>query len=224
MKNLTVLISGAPEGQNLRDIQIDPGTVSRDVLDSLHLEGYLLSREGSAQTLAAEENIYDTVSDGDKLRATPIAEVGLSLWSALHRLFESGRAQVRPIARPVRETVHPLRQRIPGSRTRGAARTALRVERDRRPLWQVRGWRREGHRLIGAYRTPRGSFLGEIDVVNKGRPHFFIKNPPAGLLKGGHSACFRKRGGGVYFVHMGVQSPEIDAGIVAIEKLIAQVL
>lgn len=225
MKNLTVLISGAPEGQNLRDLEIDPGTSAGDVLQALDLDGYLLSRQGSAQTLAAEETIYDTVSNGDKLRATPVAEVGSGLWRAVKGLFGSRRAHVRPPAALIRKTVRRTPQRITRSQTPIVGSRAVRVQRDRRPLWELRGWRREGNRLVGAYRTPRGSFVGVIDLVNKKRVHFFIWNPPPGLLNGDHSACFRKRGKkGMYFVHMGVESPEIDAGIVAIENLIARAI
>lgn len=32
------------------------------------------------------------------------------------------------------------------------------VERDKSPLWESRGWHRDGDKLRGAYRTPLGSF------------------------------------------------------------------
>jgi len=98
------------------------------------------------------------------------------------------------------------------------------VEVDRRPLWQLRGWRVEGHSLIGAYRTPRGSFVGEIRLTDRNRPEYFILNPPAQLLRSSHGPCFRARGEGRYWIHFYQSSSEIDAGIVGVEKLIVAAL
>jgi hypothetical protein len=226
MKNLTVLISGAPEGDNLRDLEIESGTTAGDVLKALNLRGYLLSQEGSAQAFAAEEQIYDQVADGTKLRATPIAEVGWRFWSRLRIWL--GLAPPRVVPRGQRRAVRPEPRQIAVTRN-GQVRprtsnNALRVERNRSPLWQTRGWRRVGATLQGAYRTPRGSFMGEVDLANPYHPQFFITNPPKALLKGSHQACFRRRGGGKYYVHFGIESPELDAGIVAIEKLLVQAL
>src|SRR5262245_1181018 len=75
MKTLAVIISGAA-GNNLREIEIQPGSSAGDALRALGLTDYLLSKEGSAQAYAVEEDIYAAVNDGDKLRATPVAEVG----------------------------------------------------------------------------------------------------------------------------------------------------
>lgn len=76
MKTAAIIISGLPAGDNLRELEIQAGTNAGDVLRALNLNGYLLSREGSAQAFAAEEDLYGAISDGDKLRATPVAEVG----------------------------------------------------------------------------------------------------------------------------------------------------
>ena len=77
MKNITVILSGAPEGQNIRELQLEPGSTCGDVLRALGLSNYLLSREGSAQKFADEEELYGVVEDGMKLRATPLASVGV---------------------------------------------------------------------------------------------------------------------------------------------------
>lgn len=119
-----------------------------------------------------------------------------------------------PSARPVRVVSRPV-----SPVTRG-----IRVPVDRRPLWQLRGWQRQGNRLTGAFRTPRGSYLGEIILHHQGPPTYYITNPPQGLLKGNHAACFRARGSGKYLVHFGVDNPEVDSGIVAIEKIVAESL
>jgi hypothetical protein len=81
MKRIAVIISGVPEDRSLRELEIQAGTTAGDVLRSLGLDGqYLLSREGSAQAFANEEEIYEVVPDGGKLRCTPVAEVGGGPW------------------------------------------------------------------------------------------------------------------------------------------------
>jgi hypothetical protein len=101
----------------------------------------------------------------------------------------------------------------------------VQVERDRRSLLEVRGWKASGsNRYVGAYRTPRGSYAGEIVLRGSGEPDFYIVNPPPAVLTGRHSGCFRSRGGGKFYVHFGRSSPDVDAGIVGIEKLIALAL
>jgi hypothetical protein len=75
MKNVSVIVSGAAAG-DVREVSLLPGITAADVLRNLRLDGYLLSVEGSVTAFAAEEQIYDRVPDGGKLRATPISEVG----------------------------------------------------------------------------------------------------------------------------------------------------
>lgn len=221
MKTAAVIISGAPSGDNLRELELQAGTSAGDVLRALNLNGYLLSKEGSAQAFAAEEDIYGALADGDKLRATPVAEVG-GFWESVLRFFSEAPATGKPAVkqRPAGNGVH-VRSSC-GQHAGVSGRVS--VERDRRSLWELRGWKRSGQRLLGAYRTPRGSYVGEVALVGNHHPQFYIVNPPAGLLKGVHGACFRARGNGKFFVHFGLSNPDVDAGIVAIEKLIAGAL
>jgi hypothetical protein len=102
----------------------------------------------------------------------------------------------------------------------------VRVEADRRPLWEARGWRRVGDRLRGAYRTPRGSCSGEIVVDGRMRPlDFYIFNPAPELLADPvHGPCFRRLGNGRYWVHFNVTPVSVDAGIVQVETLLAGAL
>lgn len=76
MKTISVIISGLPQGENIRELEIQPGTSACDLTRALNLEGYLISKENSSQKFANEEESYPVVEDGAKLRATPIAEVG----------------------------------------------------------------------------------------------------------------------------------------------------
>jgi len=106
----------------------------------------------------------------------------------------------------------------PSRRARGIV-----VGPDKRPLWQIRGWRRKGKRYVGAYRTPWRSFSGSIEFGGRSAS-YFILNPPAAVLEGSHGACFRPRGGGWFFIHFRVAPPEVDAGIAAVEALLLRSL
>ncbi|REJ71275.1 MAG: hypothetical protein DWQ34_00910 [Planctomycetota bacterium] len=222
MKTAAVIISGAPAGDNLRDIDVPPGSSAGDVLRTLDLNGYLLSKEGSAQAFAAEEDIYAAIQSGDKLRATPVAEVGAGFW---RRFLSAIGYPLKPTVtvRERKATASPARK-IATPVPRPAGNGRLQVDRDRRSLWEIRGWTRNGNRLTGAFRTPKGSFVGEVALKRRGAPEFYIINPPEGLLRGSHGPCFRSRGGGKYWVHFGLANPDVDAGIVAIEKLIVRAL
>ena len=67
MKKVTVIISGAPPGQNLRDIEVPSGATAGDILQMLDLDPYwTVSREGSHQHFALEEEI-----EGHILRVSP---------------------------------------------------------------------------------------------------------------------------------------------------------
>lgn len=76
-KTLAVVVSGAPADQPPHEVSIEPGSTVGDVLNGLRLNGYVLSRMGSTQILAEEENLYALVADGDKMVAAPVASVGI---------------------------------------------------------------------------------------------------------------------------------------------------
>lgn len=77
MKTVVLIVSGRADGDNFQEIELHPGSTSGDVLRSVGLGAdYLLSLEGSGNRFALEEQIYDAVPDGAKLRATPVSEVG----------------------------------------------------------------------------------------------------------------------------------------------------
>jgi hypothetical protein len=73
-KDLTVAIAASGE---LKDITIEPGTTAEDILRTLGLQGYVLSRDGSSSTFfQPRENIYPLVEDGQKLWASTDPRVG----------------------------------------------------------------------------------------------------------------------------------------------------
>ena len=77
MKRLSIVVAGT--GQ-IKDIQIEPGTAVRDVLQQLGLRDYLLSKGPNEPFLANADTLYDKVNDGEKVFASTKAEVGLLAW------------------------------------------------------------------------------------------------------------------------------------------------
>lgn len=133
-------------------------------------------------------------------------------------------APARPAAFNMSRYVKVVAGRSTSQVDRGALNRIL-VPRDSRPLWQVRGWRKAGRHLVGAYRTPLGSYSGEIDIgFGLGQPEFYILNPPAELLRGPHRACFRARGKNRFWIHFSATSKDVDSGIVAVEALLVRAL
>lgn len=78
MKTVALIISG--RGNNsVQEIELHPGITASDVLSAANLgDGFLLSVEGAGHQLAAQEQVYELVPQGGKLRATPISEVGVA--------------------------------------------------------------------------------------------------------------------------------------------------
>lgn len=71
-KSVTVVNAGT--GQ-YNDLSISPGTTTSDILQTIGLPNYRLSKAGAAP-LAAHENVFEKVQDGEKLYAAPHAEAG----------------------------------------------------------------------------------------------------------------------------------------------------
>jgi hypothetical protein len=217
-KTLAVIVSGAPERDRLREVTIGPGTRAIDMLNELGLQDYMLSRDGSAEFFADQEEVYGVLEDGAKVRATSRATVGVAsfwetVWAALVGLFAEEAAV--PAVEKVLVRSRPVRQSNLGTHIRA----------DTRPLWQLRGWQRAAPgRLVGAFRVPKlGSYAGEI-IVTHGSPDFFLISPPNSLLQGAHGSCFRPREPGRYWVHFSQSSSDIDSGLVAVEGLLAAAL
>jgi hypothetical protein len=125
------------------------------------------------------------------------------------------RIEIRPEARPEvqRIIIRRLRKRKP-----------IAIRPRTAPYWEERGWRLVGTNLVGEYRTPRGTCAGTISKAGSPRPEFFIHNPPAALQEHDHWACFSDVGGGRYSIHFNPHPPFPDAGIVAVERVLAEAL
>ena len=72
-KRIAIVIAGAQ--QEIKDLTIKPGTTARDILRSLQLERYVISK-GDGKIFGPHDNVYEVVGDGEKLYASTEAEVG----------------------------------------------------------------------------------------------------------------------------------------------------
>jgi len=73
-KNIAIIVAGA-QGQEIKDLAIKPGTTARDVLQTLGLDRYVISK-GDGKVFGPRDNVYEQVENGEKLYATTEAEVG----------------------------------------------------------------------------------------------------------------------------------------------------
>ncbi len=73
-KNIAVVVAGA-QGQEIKDLAIKPGTTARDILKTLGLEWYAISRRDGS-IFGPRDNVYEAVENGEKLYASTAAEVG----------------------------------------------------------------------------------------------------------------------------------------------------
>ena len=90
------------------------------------------------------------------------------------------------------------------------------------PYHLEKGWQKNGRVHHGYYRCRLGAFKGEIEERPGGDYKFYIFDPPQKILTGSHKDCFTNNGGNRYHVHFGVNSENLDSGIMAVERLLYQ--
>jgi len=125
----------------------------------------------------------------------------------LHELLEP-----KPKVKTISHTVKTL----PVRKSSGA------VKRGFDPLWKERDWRKRGNTYKGFFRTPYGSYQGEIVERGQGFLQFFITNPPTCLARHSHFECFFPRKGNRYEVHFSKKAKTPDEGIMAIENILRE--
>lgn len=74
-KNVAIIVAGAQGEQEIKDLTIKPGTTARDILQTLSLNRYVISK-GDGKVFGPRDNVYEQVENGEKLYATTEAEVG----------------------------------------------------------------------------------------------------------------------------------------------------
>jgi len=92
------------------------------------------------------------------------------------------------------------------------------------PYHLEKGWQKNGRVYQGYYRCRLGAFRGQIEERFNGDYKFYIFDPPEAVLIGSHKACFTNLGADRYHVHFGVNSGNLDSGIMAVERLLYQSL
>ncbi len=92
------------------------------------------------------------------------------------------------------------------------------------PYHLEKGWKKERKIYLGYYRCRLGAFRGQIEERFSGDYKFYIFDPPQQALNGSHKACFTIAGIGRYHIHFGVNSEDLDSGIMAVERLLYQSL
>lgn len=92
------------------------------------------------------------------------------------------------------------------------------------PYHLEKGWKKVGRVYQGYYRCRLGAFRGQIDERPSGDYKFYIFDPPEAVLTGSHKDCFTNVGVGRYHIHFGVNSENLDSGIMALERLLFQSL
>jgi len=90
------------------------------------------------------------------------------------------------------------------------------------PYHLEKGWQKIGRVYQGYYRCRLGAFRGQIEERFSGDYKFYIFDPPQQALSGSHKACFTNNGGNRYHIHFGVNSENLDSGIMAVERLLYQ--
>jgi hypothetical protein len=133
-----------------------------------------------------------------------------------HWLEKAGilEANVPRVVVPRQQVPLPCASKRPGSR--------VVVNRIPIPYWKERGWKKEGGSYQGNFQTPFGQWPGYVTVSPSQRVEVFIHNPPTVLKRHSHWQCFNKRDGGWYFVHPVVRIADVSAGILGVEKTIAE--
>jgi hypothetical protein len=106
-------------------------------------------------------------------------------------------------------------------------RRAIRVQRSARPYFEEQGWERHAAGwlstktvLRGFYRTPHGSFEGEIALGSS--LNFYIIHPPQALKNHSHWICYHYRGGDRYWIHFSQRPKDVDSGIMSVERMLCE--
>lgn len=93
-----------------------------------------------------------------------------------------------------------------------------------RPYWELMHWAVQGDQLVGRYQTPDGSAGGYIKQFRHPRPQFYIVDPPMQLRSHPHWPCFHSIGANQFGIHFNPAPPNPDAGILEVEKVLAEAL
>lgn len=136
--------------------------------------------------------------------------------------------RVRPYApsTPDHQPVHVLRRHPAsgdGERPRGPGPQP--VQREILPLYQEKGWQKDGRTYRGFFRAHGRRYPGEIHEPHPGLYQVYISNPPVQQLKRHpHGPCFMPQGGGQFKVHLDHTPRDVDHVIASVETILKEAL
>jgi hypothetical protein len=213
-KVISVVVAGSDQ---IKDIAIAPGVTPKRVLEEAGLgNGYVLSRKGG-DALAVDADIYNLVSDKEKLYATPEdVSVGASAASP------SGGSS-SPQAKLVRtRRLYPEAIQKPITLTKTREFKAIKLIKTGKdiPYWQESNWIKTGNTYRGTFKTDYGSWRGVVERNYEGDYSYYIFEPPKQLLDSDHGPCFTDKGKGRFAIHFSEKPENVDSGIITIESVI----
>lgn len=215
-KVISVVVAGSDQ---IKDIAITPGVTPKRVLEEAGLgESYVLSRKGG-DALVADADIYNLVSDKEKLYATPEdVSVGASTASPSGAL---GNFQVKLIRT---RRLYPEGMPKPLSLTKTREFKAIKLIKTGKdiPYWQESNWIKTGNTFRGTFKTDYGSWRGIVERNYEGDHSFYIFELPQALKDSDHGQCFSYKGNGRFLIHFSEKPENVDSGIISIESLIAE--
>lgn len=101
------------------------------------------------------------------------------------------------------------------------------ISRREDPLWQAKGWRRNGRGYEGHYRAGRYQWRGLIQEPYSGSFYAYIWYPPLAELsrRTSHRPCFNASGAdGRFKVHFHTMPSSLDHSIASIEAVLAEAM
>lgn len=215
-KVISVRVAGSDQ---IKDIAITPGVTPKRVLEEAGLgESYVLSRKGG-DALVTDADIYNLVSDKEKLYATPEdVSVGASTASPSGGLANS-QAKVIRIRR-----LYPEGMQKPVILTKTREFKAIKLIKTGKdiPYWQESNWIKTGNTFRGTFKTDYGSWRGLIERNYEDDYSFYIFDLPQVLKDSDHGQCFLYKGNGKFLIHFSEKPENADSGILSIESVIAE--
>jgi len=224
-----------------RPVLVSAGVTGREVLATLGLPtSYNLSLVRDRRVFRPEEDLFHAVQDRDRLYAFAPIEVG---WpgrghSSLFQrfvsfLFREGKEQPSNPCRLGGQMHSTVPRNVPAARRTRVARATQNLRhrpegrgngwQPCRPYWKVRGWRRVSqYEFVGFFKTPAGRIRGVCRFASRINYSFYLYDPPAGLLRGPHGACFSAIGRGKYSVHFATPPSDVNTAIYYLETLLTE--
>ncbi|MBI5806285.1 hypothetical protein HZA73_09585 [candidate division TA06 bacterium] len=219
-KTISLIVAGSGV---IKDLAISPETTVHDIINQNGLSGYALSK-GNEQSLSQEDNIFNSVMDGDEVYASP-EDVSVGRQPPASPFGGKPSFQFEKIT-GIRQTVTHSgvteTRKVEVVRTRTYDKTLFLKKRSGLPYWMKAGWFQTNDGYNGWYRTKYGSWKGYIHRDYQDSYSYFIIDPPSEVKNGSHGACFSHRGNGKYQVHFSVKPTDIGDGILTVERLISE--